>query len=239
LGARTDAVDQAIARAYAVFDLRPPKTLGVCTACCMDPATERAILRKGQSQLSLEDIREWTAAAFRDDMAFDSVAWVLPRILDLLAQGEEVSSNGNEVALSRLPRAGFPGNWTVDQVDAVNAACMAILDRHAARRAGGLDGLLCMFSLGGLPVAPFIARLDALPDEDLAELLHAELQATSGMMVWHTAFWEDHRERDRIAEWYASPLLQDRMANLGYAGNDQAAAVSDALAACGRRRPAP
>lgn len=226
MGARPDA----IARAYRAFAVPVPASLGVCTACCMDPALERAMLRKEPADLTLHEVREWLDAAFGGGMAEQQVAWIMPRILELLAEGHEVATAGNEVALRRLRDAGFPGSGSRERLACVTAACHVILDRHIDARKPYLDDVLCMIANGGLPIAPYIARLDALPGDRLADLLHADWTHVNGLTIWRTAFWYAVPGRQVVWDWYTSADLETRMWQAGSAGNMRAIEVAECIA---------
>ncbi|MFM7444285.1 MAG: hypothetical protein ACKO2N_10310, partial [Tabrizicola sp.] len=111
MGARTDALNAAIDEAWRVFDMPAPATTGVCEHCCMDPKIEADFLRQKARDLPLAYVRDWYFVAFTDDINHTHVAWFLPRVLELLADGKEVASVGDEVAFQRLPRTGFPDRW--------------------------------------------------------------------------------------------------------------------------------
>lgn len=236
MGARPDA----IAQAYRAFAVPTPASLGVCNCgLCLDPDLERTMLRKQPADLTLDEVREWLSAEFRDTMNRQLIAWIMPRVLDLLVDGAEVEVVGNEVALRRLRNAGFPDEWTLAQVAAVISACHPALDRHVAARSPDFDGLLCMIANSGLNISPFLARLDAVPDDTLVELLRIDLvparsrsiwrRAKAGR-IWRTPFWEDVPGREAVWNWYTSTELEARMWRAGSMGNVRAVEVAEVIA---------
>lgn len=200
----------------------------------MDPATERHMLGLSPADLTPAQVQEWLAAAFGGADAADALRWILPRVLDLLASGAAGTASGHPVALARLPLAGFPAGWTDAEVAAVTAACLHVMDRHIAERRGGLDDLMCMFSRAGMAVDPFLARLDALPDDVLADLLDIERQGWRQTEIRQSAFWQSPADRNRVLAWLTGWPLLDRMHGAGLAGNRRAARVADALDAVAR-----
>lgn len=237
MGSRPDALKAAIDAAWRAFDLPAPATTGVCKNCCMDPKIEADFLARQARDLPESYVRDWYFAAFTDDIAHNHVAWFLPRVMEMLADGKEVASVGDEVAFNRLPRTGFPDRWPERQVAAINRFALAFLEfKLAADPPMGwaeLDYLLCMFGEGGIDIGPLLNRLDALTDGDLASLLHrtwfyAPAGGTDGTQcrsIPFDAFWSREPARSMAWNWYTSTALLDRMERAAMAGNETALAV--------------
>lgn len=241
MGSRPDALRVAIERAWQVFDLPAPATTGVCEHCCMDPAIESAFLKTPARDLPLAFVRDWYFAAFSDAIAPDHVAWFLPRVLELLAEGETVAYVGNEVALSRLPLTGFPVSWPKEQVAAVSDWALALVADWLPRMGGSLGGrqggdrmalddTLCMISNGGLPLEPHLAQMSALPDADLVALLHRNWVFTRAdgrpaCVVWTTSFWDDLAAREAVQTFYTGPVVMAALDRELDRGNAQAAEI--------------
>ena len=222
-------LDAAIAEARRVFDLPRPATTGVCKGCCMDPEIEADFLNHGARDLPDAYLRDWFFAAFADDLGYAQMGWLMPRIMESLADGKELPIAGEEVTLSRLPVAGFPERWPADAVAAVERFCFAFLEYRLASGTSVLENILCMFSLGGMPVGPFLERLDALTDGELASLLHASWIAPYPKpYISLSAFWESP-DRELWWAWQTSDALLDRMTRAGIEGDERAAAMSDAI----------
>lgn len=230
MAAQPDRLDEVIADAWRVFDLPKPATTGVCVNCCMDPGIEADFLNHPARDLPLSYIRDWFFAAFTDDLGFAQMGWLLPRILELLAAGEEVVYTGNEVALARLPRTGFPENWPAPAVAIVNRFARGFLSLRIAEQSRDLDMWLCMFGEGGVEMPPLLALLDELDDAALADLLHANWFEGSWSGIPFDAFWSREPARSQVWAWYTSAELDDRMARAGLAGNAKALQVSDLIA---------
>ena len=68
-------------------------------------------------------VADWYFAAYADDLSFDNMGWLMPRVLELLALDAEAFFHGEEVALARLPIAGFPDDWPPSTYDLVRRFC--------------------------------------------------------------------------------------------------------------------
>lgn len=233
MGAGPDALTAAIAAAWREFDLPAPATTGVCQGCCMDPAIEADFLKRKARDLPDAYIRDWYYAAHDDGISFAHVAWVLPRVMEMLAAGKTVAAVGNEVALRRLPLTGFPDRWPDRHVAVVNAFALAYVDALVHGRlpngAAGLDATLCMFGEGGVDIRPLLALLEALPDRDLVKVLDREWVFNGASAVRHNAFWSEEPARTLAWEWFISEDLRHRMELAAYAGHEKALAVHDAI----------
>lgn len=215
MDAGPDPLTAALAAAWRVFDRPAPADLAVCTACCMDAALADEIRATPARSLSLHHLSEWLAAAFDGGAGREALLWLLPRMFDLLAEGREISHLGPEVTLARLPTTGFPDRWPQAEVDAVQGFCLALFDRKLAGRAA-IDPWLCMIARSGLDIRPFLERLWALPDADLAALLHAGWIAPGGAgRIAFTPFWEDVPARAEVWAWYTAPDLALRLFRAG------------------------
>lgn len=207
----TPALIAALGVAWRVFDRPAPANLGVCTACCMAPALAAEILATPARALTPHHLREWLAAAYDNRPERAPLLWLLPRMFELLAEGQEISHLGPEVVLARLPATGFPESWPQDEVDAVQSFCLALFDQKLAAREG-IDGWLCMIARSGLDIRPFLDRLWALPDADLAALLDAcWIKPGPVGRIPFTAFWSDVPARAEVWAWYTAPELASRL----------------------------
>ena len=105
------------------------------------------------------------------------IKWFLPRILDLLASGNELASVGSEVVLNRLADSGFPDAWPDPAVEFMTRYATTLMRAYVASPevfrtdAFDLDQLLCMFGLGGVNLRPALAWLEALPTTPLPRCL--------------------------------------------------------------------
>lgn len=215
MGAGPDPLTAALAAAWRVFDRPAPADLAVCTACCMDAALADEIRATPARSLSLHHLSEWLAAAFDNGAGREVLLWLLPRMFDFLAEGREISHLGPEVTFVRLRATGFPDRWPQAEADAVQDFCLALFERKLAGR-GAIDPWLCMIAGSGLNIRPFLERLWALPDPDLAALLHAGWSAPEGAgRIAFTPFWADVPARAEVWAWYTAPDLALRLFRAG------------------------
>jgi hypothetical protein len=234
VGARPDALTAAIDKAWRVFDIPAPATTGVCEHCCLDPKIEADFLKKKARDLRGDYVRDWYFAARSDQIRHDHVAWFLPRVMEMLAQGETIATVGHEVIFQRLHWTGFPDRWPRDEVAAVQGFAEAFFDAVLDNRIPGadqdLDSWLCMFGQGGIDIAPLLRLMDALPDDALAARLH--------QMWWHVAwgdisvdaFWDEGPAKTLAWNWYTSAHLLARMERAAMAGDERALEVHSVIA---------
>jgi hypothetical protein len=234
VGPRPDALNAAIEEAWRVFDIPEPSTTGVCERCCMYPEIEADFLKRPARDLPLDYVRDWNFAAFTDAISHNHVAWFLPRVMELLADGEEVASVGNEVAFQRLPRTGFPDRWPERQVAAIDRFALAYLEMKLEAKPSmdwaDLDYLLCMFGEGGIDISPLLRRLDLLSDGELADLLHCTWFHAHKESIPFDAFWSREPAKSMAWSWYTSAALLERMERAAMAGNEKALDVHALIA---------
>lgn len=235
MGPWPDALTAAIDEAWRVFDIPAPSTTGVCEHCCMDPRIEADFLQRPARELPLDYVRDWYFAAFAEDISHSHVAWFLPRVMELLAEGKEVAAVGHEVVLQRLPMTGFPERWPARQVDAVNRFALALFESKLmspdTKGLQDLDSWLCMFGEGGLDIDPMLRRLEGLPDNDLVEILYRTWDVAWRGTLRFDAFWSREPARSTAWNWYTSDALLERMERAAMAGNERALDVHSVIVA--------
>jgi hypothetical protein len=234
VGPRPDALKAAIDEAWRVFDIPAPATTGACEHCCMDPTIEADFLKRPARELPLDYVRDWYFAAFTDAISHNHIAWFLARVMELLADGREIASVGDEVAFQRLPLTGFPDLWPERQVASINRFALAFLEMKLTANPplgwGQLDYLLCMFGEGGIGIGPLLRRLDALSDDDLAALLHRTWIYAHAGSIPFDAFWSREPAKSLAWSWYTSVSLMQRMERATMAGNEKALEVHSVIA---------
>jgi hypothetical protein len=101
-----------VEEAYRVFDYPKPSSTGVCEGCCMDREIEADFFNPSIRRLPLHYIRDWYSGAYDPNgVPKETWAYLLPRLLEVLASGENVSDMGLEVSLDRFG-TGNPENWS-------------------------------------------------------------------------------------------------------------------------------
>ena len=228
-----------IEEAYRVFQAPKPTSLGVCEHCCMDPAIEADFLRPPIAALPLGYLRDWYQAAY-DPAGIDQAIWtyLLPRVLEVLASGEDASPIGLEVSLNRFA-TGDASNWSQQQWSVLDRFQRRFLER-ALRSASPnpLDDVLCMFRLGGWPLDDLLRQLAEVRDEPLIERLWRDWceVAPGHAAISITPFWEAP-DRGALFGFYTSPELHDRMVTVALADDvdpvlaEKAAAVASVIEA--------
>ena len=223
---------EIIDEAYRVFRCPKPKSIEVCENCCMDPTIEADFFRPPIRELPIEYVRDWFFAAYQPPgVAQETWTYLLPRILEILAAGEEVSSTGFEVSLNRF-ETGNPANWTAKRWNVLDRFQRAFLDREIRRPKEFLDDFVCMFGLAGWPLDDLIAQIESASDEQLAERfwndwIRDRVPGREG--IWITAFW-DSPGNSTVFDFYTSKGLHDRMAALALSGSTESELAAKAFA---------
>jgi len=202
-----------IEEAYRVFDYPKPSSTEVCRNCCMDRKIEADFFNPPIRQLPLEYVQDWYFAAYEENgVAKATWAFLLPRILEILATGEDVARVAFEVSLGRF-ETGNPKNWSTGEWAVLDRFQKMFLQHRIENGSDDLDSVLCMFKRGGWPLDALIAQLEASPSETLAVRLWRDWcswQAPGMEGIWLTTFWESN-ETARMLECYTSDALYEKM----------------------------
>lgn len=186
----------------------------------MDPQIELHFFDPPIRDLPLTYVQDWFFAAYDPEAGVAKPTWayLLPRILELLAAGQEVSYVGNEVALSRF-QTGVATNWNAQEWSVIDRFQRAFLRAELREGTDYIDDTLCMFALAGWSVSDLIAQVHSVDDATLANRLWRDWcqHCVPGKeAIWITAFW-DNPANSEIYDFYTSKSLRDRMATLGLA----------------------
>lgn len=102
---RERALQAALASTYECFGRYrlPGGLLDVCTACCMDAALEREMHKLPLRALSERHFYQYNDSAKSDVQPADEILYLLPRMLELLAQGAQLH-HSTELYLDRVGR---------------------------------------------------------------------------------------------------------------------------------------
>lgn len=216
-----------IDEAYRVFACPPPPTTGVCEHCCMYPEIERDFFKPPIRELPLYYLRDWFFAACSPPL--DKAVWqyLLPRVLEVLAAGEEPASVGLEVSLNRYP-TGDRRCWTDDQWRVLERFRTLYLEDFARTGEAYLDDAVCMFGEAGWPLAALFEQMTGWSDTLLAERLWHDWCQYGRRSIWITAFWQQPGNT-RAFEFYTSRELYQRMATFGLDEATPAALADKAL----------
>ena len=180
----------------------------------MYPDVEADFLNPDRAHLSLTYVQDWFFAAAEIPMPRAPWVYLLPRVLEILAAGEEAATVGIEVTLSRFP-TGDPAMWNDRQNAVLDRFATAFLDAQKTNTDDYLDDILCMFGLAKFDLDGLLAQLDGWSDAELAtKLCNDWAHPYGGGSIWITAFWEAPLNT-RVFTWYTSRSLYDRMAAFG------------------------
>lgn len=169
-------------------------------------------------ELPLHYLRDWFFAAYEPSgIAKGTWAYLLPRILEVLACDEEVSSTGNEVSLNRFD-TGNPDNWSAAQWNVLDRFQRAYLLRSAEGGEEYLDDTLCMFGIAGWSLDALFEQVAAMPDEVLVKRFWNDW-CVGKPSIWIDAFWEDSGNT-KAFNFYTSKPLYERFAHLALSGGE-------------------
>ncbi len=215
----TARLAEIVREAYQVFRRPKPPTLGVCRGCCMYPEIEADFLNHEPQDLPEPYMQDWFFAAEADDFGRPIMAWVLPRMLEIVATGGMVASVGDEAAFGRVGRAGA-ADWRDEEKAVLQGFFSALLARvieDPERAMMQLDDLLCCAGEAGMEVTPLIAEVEALDDRALTELFWSDIFWSRGGIPVN-AFWSHSRQKREVWDWYTSARLADRFLAYGACG---------------------
>lgn len=205
-----------IEEAYCVFDYPKPTSTEVCIRCCMTPEIEDDFFNPQIRELPLQYVQDWFGAAYDPpEIAKGTWAYLLPRILEILAAGEDPASVGIEVSLRRF-ETGNRAKWSLKEWEVLDRFQRDFLRRKVESGRDALDDVLCMFRLAGWPLTDLLDQVDSVPTPLLAERLWRDWCAGCGPGredVWITAFWESP-DNSKVYEFYTSLIMRDRFSSL-------------------------
>lgn len=233
----------AVANAYQVFaHHKIGRTLDVCRCpVCFGDGTviEARLVRTPLREVTSADLSEYTNSAhgWGDDMLY-----LLPRYLDLIAQGEPPHHYGGiEYALSRLQHTPWRDTWPAAERDALDGFFVALFTEALHNRdlldysnAGALRGsevsgiVICVANTGGGVQAlldVFDREPGLVPSLHLAGLvLGARTALFSGLLGWELL----NCAEPVIAAWLLRPEVALRLENAFFDVTDpvDAAALS-------------
>ncbi len=194
-----EKLESAVKQVYQVFSRHAPPTatLDACLACCMPAELEEQMRRLPLTKLTAEHFYQYNIAAKSEVQPAAELLYLLPRMLELMAEGAEVH-HATELSLDRLGRCPV-GSLGGVELNAVNQFAQAYFELKlgATDRLWSEDPicLLLMFDIGGVAIAPM---LDHWTQSEQPESTMHFVDAT----YWH--FWE---QRD-----YANAFAADRTA---------------------------
>lgn len=222
---------QIIEEAYDVFSYPKPDSIEVCQSCCMNGMIEADFFNPPIRQLPLEYVQEWYLGAYAPQgVAKATWAYLLPRLLEILASGETVAHVGLEVSLSRFDTGNLK-NWSTNEWDVLDRFQRLFLQHRLEDTTDFLDDVVCMFRLAGWSLDDLKAQLESTSSQTLALRLWNDwcawpLPGSEG--IWVSAFWQSPEDRD-ILDFYTSDRLYEKMASLALDDDTQPDLAAKAL----------
>ncbi|WP_338548617.1 hypothetical protein [Roseovarius phycicola] len=204
---------EVIEQAYTVFRYPRPTDTGVCQGCCMYPEIEKDFFNPPIRELPLHYLNDWFFAACDPPLSKSLWGYFLPRILEVLACGEDVAFVGLEVSLSRFP-TGDKTQWSKAEWAALDNFQRQYLAHFAEGSETGdyLDDVLCMFGQADWPMDDLFQQVWEMPDEVLALRLWRDW-CVGKAAILVTAFWDKGRNTNAF-NFYTSRKLYERMERL-------------------------
>ncbi|NSX55423.1 hypothetical protein [Parasulfitobacter algicola] len=203
--------------AYRVFAAsEPPETVGACD-CCMEPNIKADFFNHGQRDLPFHYLKDWFFAAVDDTFSKRTWSYLLPRVFDALAAREDVSSVGNEVALSKFP-TGKREHWSDEEWDVIDRFQRLYLETQVGRTYDiydekyRLDDVLSIFGYAQWDATSLFDQVFQWPTDQLAKQLWSDWCELGKPGVWINSFWPD---ASVPYEHYTSQSLYDRMVAFG------------------------
>lgn len=227
-----DPLSGLVEEAYRVFARPRPDAIGVCRGCCMDSRIEADFFNPDIRDLPLRYVQDWYSAAYeRGGVPKPTWAYLLPRILEILAAGQTLDHVGLETTLNRFD-TGNPDNWSRQQWHVLDRFQRMFLRRTIAGGTDRLDDVLCMFRLGGWRLADLLDQVASADDADLAGRLWrdwCEGCVPGRESVWITSFW-DAPDHVTVFDFYTSGDLRGRMEALALSDRVDPAVAARACA---------
>lgn len=224
---------ELIGDAYRAFKSPTPEDIGVCSAsCCMSAAIAADFFNWPISKLPLEYVQEWYSGAY-DPATMPKETWIylLPRILEILAAGQEVSHIGIEVALERR-NTGDPNDWTKSQWRVLDSFQRLYLASQIDASLHAIDDVICMFRSGGWALAGLLEQVASMPTDRLALKFWNDWCAgrpPGHESTWVTSFWKEP-DKASVQNFYASREMYARMEALALDDKTEAPTAAKASA---------
>ncbi|WP_123812215.1 hypothetical protein [Ottowia oryzae] len=160
-------LEAAIEACYRTFNkcTLPSTLLDVCTHCCMDEKLEAEMHRLPLRQIGRRHMYAYNDSAKSEVQPTPELRYLIPRLLELVARGEPVH-HSTELYLDRLGRRKADA-FSLQEWASIERACQGIFthrltlypwQRAEGRSLPSLFDLLLMFAMGGVDIAPMLAR---------------------------------------------------------------------------------
>lgn len=201
-----------IDEAYHLFKGYPMGgAMAVCNGCgcCLQERDAKLLQMTAIKKVDRRLIHEYLDAAVADDdLLIKQMKHLLPRVLELLVQGEYIR-HSTEITLDKChcDRAEY---WTAKEIDFMQRFALVYLQWvcESNDQEATLDELVLMFHIAGLDIQPLLMLWQALFSKPKA------LRDALNMVVYHTSkgrysnAFADYDVAVAISEWLAKPEVK-------------------------------
>ncbi|UYZ84865.1 hypothetical protein MTZ49_04675 [Entomomonas sp. E2T0] len=156
----SDAMQQIIKKAYAIFSVyTAPEHFNVCTACCVSLEEEKALRTLPLSLLPRQLIYSYNVSAKSQQNNKSEVAYLLPRILELIALDEDIH-HSTELNLTWLFTVSHE-LWTDQEKDLLAEFALQYLkdkfqQAEQNQKIVMIDEILIMFCSASINIEPLL-----------------------------------------------------------------------------------
>jgi len=178
-----------IEEAYAVFKSPAPSDPQVCQ-CCLSGEMRSTFFDHGQEGLPFHYLKDWYFAEPEPTITKSLWTFLLPRVVEAILSGDDISVTGIEPLLSRFPM-GNPEHWSDPQWGVIDAFQRTVLKRADVAELDRLDDTICMFALGSWDVDALFDQVFSWNPEVLIDRLWRDWCEDCRPSIWVTAFWPD------------------------------------------------
>lgn len=210
----TDAQSRAIEDLYLAFaDAKRPVELDVSP--CKDPHNFKALLELPLRKLSADDLWAYHMSAIWTIGNEADFCYYLPRMLELLVA--DFAGLDREVIFQKLPRVGWPGDWSERRLQAFQTYVEAVCQTWSAVDVPELNSWVCALS-SCLP--DMGARLDLLLTDSEAAgrnllVLYEENSDSLQRGKLSNAYWETSSPGyTQVVAWFSRKDVLDHIQSL-------------------------
>lgn len=226
----TAELSQAIEDCYTVFSgySLADGLLDVCTECCMNADLEREMHTIPLRQITAKHFYQYNDSAKSAIQPVAEIKYLLPRMLDLIAQGEEVH-HSTELYLDRLGNCEI-GSFTVQEWQAIEQYAEAFLkmilnrfpwEKNDSRIFDHVFDYLVMLDIGGIN----IQRLLIIWSENATKQATLNYVESSFFGFWYQGYIDNafaderHELKQTMTNWILDKenrqLFASRIQDLG------------------------
>lgn len=213
-GRTAEELQEVVAESYGLFRrYKATAPLGVCTACCITPQQEFALLSMGVRQIPFELLYDYNTAARAVEPRIEEFKHFLPRFLEFTAQFRLLHHSA-EIILSRF--TDHPAErWTKDERALVQRFGLlflrACLSQYPAPNNERINAYLIMVWKAKVDLLPILAEWCSAMD--VPRVLHAgdllDVHGDPGSKC--SSAFADPEYDHIIRRWLETPLVKARV----------------------------